>query len=190
MRLKHFVDVKNKTTRLTIPDCRSIIRSIISATSYCHANGVIIRNLTADNIMVKSSAKDCFDVMITDFSLAVPAGSLKVLCDHTLFEWDSVPYMAPEALLGHPYSFAMDVWSIGVLLYSMVSGELPFESADDQELVHMIKFANFTYNANLAVWGPGTSDKLKYMIGQCLVAASSDRPASKDLLKSEWLVIQ
>eukprot|EP01034_Spumella_vulgaris_P028990 gene28990-35955_t len=119
MRLKHFVDTRNKTTKLTIPDTRKIIKSLVSAVSYCHSQDVIIRHLTASNILVKSNGKDGFEVKICDFSLAVPSGSIKVLCDHPLFEWNDVPYLAPEALLGHPYSTAMDVWSLGVLLYVM-----------------------------------------------------------------------
>eukprot|EP01034_Spumella_vulgaris_P029852 gene29852-36972_t len=141
---------------------------------------MIIRNLTADNIMVKSNGKDSYEVKICDFSLAVHVGSLKVLCDHPLFEWNDVPYLAPEALLGHPYSTAMDVWSVGVLLYAMICGRLPFDSPNDKDLVEMIKFANYEFTADNDVWSGGANDKIKCMIGLLLVANPSDRPASKD----------
>jgi serine/threonine protein kinase len=188
MRLKHYVDVRNKTTKLTPADSRKIIKSLISAVSYCHTNDVIIRHLTAENIMVKSNGKDGFEVKICDFSLAVPMGSIKVLCDHPLFEWNAVPYLAPEALLGHPYSTAMDVWSIGVLLFLMVAGRLPFDSADDKDLVEMIKFASYEFTSDNNVWASG-NDKIKYLIGLLLVANPTDRPASSELLKNEWLVV-
>jgi serine/threonine protein kinase len=105
-----------------------------------------------------------------------------------LFEWNDVPYLAPEALLGHPYSTAMDVWSIGVLLFMMVAGELPFDSADDKELVEKIKYANYDFSSDCDVWS-SANDKIKYLIGQLLVANPADRPPSKELLKNEWLVI-
>eukprot|EP01034_Spumella_vulgaris_P038294 gene38294-47281_t len=88
MRLKHFVNIKEKSTKLSVSNTRKIIKSIISAVSYCHSQGVVIRNLTADSIVIKNPTKDQYEVTIADFSLAVPEGSLKVLCDHTLFEWD------------------------------------------------------------------------------------------------------
>jgi serine/threonine kinase 33 len=188
MRLKHFIDFKNKTTKLSVQDTRKIIKSLISATNYCHSNCVIVRNLTADSIMVKGAGTDSFEVMITDFSLAVPDDSLKVLCDHTLFEWDSVPYMAPEALLGHPYTNKIDIWSIGVLLYLMVSGELPFINADDKDLINAIKFATFVFRDENPVW-ESANPKLKSLIGQLLVANPVDRLTGKDLLRDEWIVV-
>ncbi len=100
MRIKHFIDFKNKTTSLTTRDTQSIMRSVLSATSYCHTNGFIVRNLTADNIMVKKVGDGVFETKIADFSQAVAVGSTKQICDHTTFEWADVPYMAPEALLG------------------------------------------------------------------------------------------
>ncbi len=198
MRLKHytapidfaaaFTDLTAKSTKLSLIDTHQIISSVISATSYCHANNVIVRNLTADNIMVKSNGSGAFDVMICDFSLAVPSvGSFQALCDHTLFEWSDVPYMAPEALLGHPYSTSMDVWSIGVLLYMMVSGELPFESDDDKELVNSIKHASFEFHVRNPVW-EGKNEKVKNLIGELLVANPSGRPTAKDVLKNPWLL--
>ena len=111
-----------------------------------------------------------------------------MLCDHTLFEWNDVPFMAPEALLGHPYSFAMDVWSIGVLLYMMVSGELPFASPDDKDLVNSIKHASFEFPASNPAWA-ATDDKVKYLIGELLVPTAADRPSSKDVLKNPWIVM-
>eukprot|EP01034_Spumella_vulgaris_P029851 gene29851-36971_t len=185
MRLKHYIDFKNKTTKLSIQDSRKIIKSLISATNYCHANNVIVRNLTADSIMVKSAGNDSFQVMITDFSLAVPDDSLKVLCDHTLFEWDAVPYMAPEALLGYPCSNKVDVRSIGVLLYLMVSGELPFQSPDDRGLLCSIKLGSFMFNPKKSVWetaGPN----LKFLICQLLVASPVARLSCREVLMDDW----
>ncbi len=188
MRLKHYIDLPAKSTKLTLADTRKIIRSVISATSYCHENNVIVRNLTADNIMVKSSSSGNFEVMICDFSLAVPIGSTKVLCDHALFEWTDVPYMAPEALLGHPYSTSMDVWSIGVMLYMMVSGELPFESEDDKELVAKIASASLNFPVSNPIWCP-ENDRIKYLISDLLKVNPTERPVWKEIMKSPFVMI-
>jgi len=123
---------------------RKIAKSVLSAVHHCHSQEVVVRCLTADNLSVRREGREGFQVKIADFSLAVPGGSLDVLCDHPLFEWNDVPFMAPEALLGHPYSFAMDVWSVGVLVYLMLSGELPFASPDDKALIEQIKVAAYS----------------------------------------------
>ncbi len=145
MRLKHFVSLKNATTTFSVGDARKVIKAVISAVNHCHSQNVIVRNITAESVAVKREGKEGFAVQLADFTLAVPAESIAVLCDHPLFDWLDVPYMAPEALLGHPYTAAMDVWSIGVLLYLMLSGELPFASEDDKELVEKIKVSFFRF---------------------------------------------
>eukprot|EP01034_Spumella_vulgaris_P034599 gene34599-42678_t len=166
------------------------MRSVLSATAYCHANGFIVRNLTADNIMVKKVGECVYETKIADFSQAVVAGSDKCISDHTIFEWADVPYMAPEALLGQSYSTAMDVWSIGVLLFTMLSGELPFDDADDQKLIEKIKFASYQFAQWNAAWQPSvSSDKAKYLIGQILVAGADDRLTCKDVMRNEWIVM-
>jgi serine/threonine protein kinase len=185
MRIKHFIDFKNKTTTFTINDTRSIIRSILSATAYCHNNGIIIRNLTADNIMVKKTGDGVFETKIADFSQAVEVGSTKVLCDHTVFEWADVPYMAPEALLGQSYSTPMDVWSIGVLLFTMLSAQLPFAAHDDQVLVEQIKSASVRFSADYAM-----SNSAKELIKKLVVSNASARLTCQEVMKSDWVVME
>lgn len=85
-----------------------------------------------------------FEVKITDFSQSVMKGSLENLADHPLFEWNAVPYMPPEAILGHPFSTSLDLWSLGVLAFLMLSGELPFEHEDDRILVNSIRVSSQT----------------------------------------------
>jgi serine/threonine protein kinase len=134
--------------------------------------------------MVKKIGDGVFETKIADFSQVVVVGSCKVLSDHTIFEWADVPYMAPEALLGQSYSTPMDVWSIGVLLFTMLSAELPFTAHEDQELVEKIKFASFQFSADYAM-----DDKAKYLIGQLLVPSAGDRPTCKEIMKNEWIVM-
>lgn len=123
---------------------RNITKSLLGGINYCHERNIIIRNLTPDTIMVKKSggimhASTIYEVKITDFSCAVPVGSTKNFADHPLFDWADVPYLAPEALLDSPYGKSMDLWSLGVLVFLMLSGDLPFFNEDDKVLLNMIK---------------------------------------------------
>ncbi len=139
MRLKHYVDLKKQTSSLSAQDVRKIVQAVVSATSHCHSQDVILRNITSENIAVRRDGREGLEVKLADFSLAVHTGAVEILCDHPLFDWNDVAFMAPEALLGHPYSTAMDVWSIGVALFLMVAGQMPFSSPDDRELIESIK---------------------------------------------------
>jgi serine/threonine protein kinase len=154
MRLKNFVDVKNRTTNLTISDSKYIIRCINDALIHCHENKIIVRGLTPDNILVKklstneehshNKGQPNYEVQLVEFGLATnnvynSKGGLRHLSDHPLFEWNDVLYMPPEAILGHPYSTSVDMWSLGIIMFLMLSGDLPFSSPDDKLLVNAIK---------------------------------------------------
>lgn len=147
-RLKNFIDSTSKTSSFAIGDVRTIVKSLLAGIHYCHERNIIIRNLTPDTIMVKKSggimhASTIYEVKITDFSCAVLNGSTKSLSDHPLFDWNDVPYIAPEALLEQPYSKSMDMWSVGVLIYLMIAGDLPFaNSEDDKVLLNAIKVSS------------------------------------------------
>lgn len=89
---------------------------ILSALNHCHANGVIHRDIKPENIMLTKNDK----VRLIDFGLSK-------VCNHNiLHEVTGTPYyMAPE-MLKHNYNEKADMWSAGVLLYTLVSGYLPF----------------------------------------------------------------
>jgi serine kinase len=99
---------------------RHFFRQICSGMKYCHNQGIVHRDLKCENILL------CFDqtVKICDFGFATKMGKgmfLTTFCG-------SVAYAPPEVLEGQPYDgFKADVWSMGVILYAMVYGTLPFD---------------------------------------------------------------
>lgn len=143
--------------------------------------------------MVKKAGTDLightiFDVRIVNFSAAISEGSTKPLCDHPLFEWSDVLCTAPEALQGNNYSPRMDVWSLGVLVFLMISGTYPFYSDDDRILVESIKQGSFTFDENPQVWN-GVNDMIKRFVGSVLQVEPNHRPSAKDLQKNHWIII-
>jgi len=184
-RLKNFIDFKNSTSLFNERDVKYVIKALASAVQYCHDRNIILRNITADSIMVRKtndSAKP-LEVCIADFSFATVVGSTKVLVDHPLFDWNDVPYIAPEALVGSTYNTAMDLWSIGVLTYLMLTGMLPFSSDDDRTLVHSIKMAAFSYPVDLSI-----SSQARYFISQLLHAEPNERYLAKHIAKDQWIL--
>eukprot|EP01031_Cornospumella_fuschlensis_P039431 gene39431-48008_t len=191
MRLKNFVDLANKTTQFSVSDVRNIMKSLLGGVNYCHDRNIIIRNITPDTIMVKKgggllAASTIYEVKITDFSCAVINGSTKSLADHPLFDWSDVPYAAPEALLNEPYGKPMDVWSLGVLLFLMLSGELPFFNEDDNTMINAIKMAQFTFSEN--PW-ENIKDQIKSLVAEVLVANPAQRLTAKEMLKNQWIMM-
>ena len=111
--MKNFVDTRNHSTTLSLDDTKAIFRALLEVTKYCHEQRIVVRSLTPSNIALKKISNPAnnsphYDVKIADFSQSVAAGSFKVLCDHPLFDWHDVPFMAPEALLGESTSVVVE----------------------------------------------------------------------------------
>ena len=84
----------------------------------------------------RARPNDISSVVIADFGLATAAHQRETGVFHDGAETPS--YVAPEILLGKPYTPAVDVWSIGVILYTLLIGSFPFAHDDQQSLFRMI----------------------------------------------------
>ncbi|OXU29700.1 hypothetical protein TSAR_006448, partial [Trichomalopsis sarcophagae] len=113
--------------RMGEPRARATFAQILSAVEYCHATGVAHRDLKAENLLL--DAQMC--VKIADFGFSnrfAPGERLSTWCG-------SPPYAAPEVFRGKHYAGPeIDVWSLGVVLYVLVCGALPFDGSTLQSL--------------------------------------------------------
>lgn len=92
------------------------MHQLFSALSHCHANGVIHRDIKPENIMLTKSNK----VRLIDFGLSL------IKTQKTVNEVAGTPYYMSPEMLNSRYDEKTDIWSLGVLLYVLVSGYLPF----------------------------------------------------------------
>lgn len=115
---------------LSEPVSRLIVRQIVLAVEYMHSKGVVHRDLKPNNVMMSRDGV----VKVIDFGLS------NVLVGDTLLETQcgSMCYSAPELLCNKPYGKEVDIWSIGICLYVMLTGTLPFESDSLTELHAMM----------------------------------------------------
>ncbi|KAI9100691.1 hypothetical protein DFS34DRAFT_615441 [Phlyctochytrium arcticum] len=102
-------------------EARGVMTQIVRGVLYLHANGIIHRDLKLSNLLLT----DQFDVKIADFGLAVklsdPDGEQKTMCG-------TPNYISPEIVSRQPYGLASDVWSLGCMVVTILTGKPPFES--------------------------------------------------------------
>lgn len=145
-------------------DMREIGRQICGAIQYLHKNGIIHRDIKSNNIMVEDNGH----AMLMDFGIAKAHGGSQLTTSGEIL--GTAPYMSPEQWDGQ-IDHRSDVYSWGVVLYEMATGELPFRSESTTELMKMVLQKPAP---SPRAKRPDLSDDLCDLISRCL-EKSADR---------------
>ncbi len=130
-----FVDgttLRNKLPIENIGDVTTFAAQIGSALQEAHANGIIHRDIKADNIMVNSKGQ----VKVMDFGLAKLKGTMRLT--RTTSTVGTLAYMAPEQIQGGDADVRSDIFSFGVVLFEMLAGKLPFRGEHEAAIMYSI----------------------------------------------------
>lgn len=99
-----------------------IMKQLCSAVAEAHSRGIIHRDIKPQNVIVKADGS----LKILDFGIATALGSAQLTQANNVM--GSVHYLAPELAKGEPASFQSDIYALGIVLYEMLSGDVPFKA--------------------------------------------------------------
>uniref|UniRef100_A0A8C0KV75 Ribosomal protein S6 kinase n=1 Tax=Canis lupus dingo TaxID=286419 RepID=A0A8C0KV75_CANLU len=164
-----------------------IMRKLVSAVSHMHDVGVVHRDLKPENLLF-TDENDNLEIKVIDFGFArlKPPDNqpLKTPCF-------TLHYAAPELLNHNGYDESCDLWSLGVILYTMLSGQVPFQSHDKSltctsavEIMKKIKKGDFSFEGE--AW-KNVSQEAKDLIQGLLTVDPNKRLKMSGLRYNEWL---
>ncbi|KTW30751.1 hypothetical protein T552_00463 [Pneumocystis carinii B80] len=160
-------------------DAVVIIKEILDALSYIHDNQIVHRDLKPENLLYLTPDHDS-PLVLTDFGIARNVEENQVL----LTLAGSYGYAAPEILSRRGHGKSCDIWSLGVITYTLLCGYLPFRSRDKDDLIQETFSANIVFHQK---YWKNISEDAKDFIVTLLKINPSERPTAKDALKHKWL---
>ncbi|OUM63659.1 hypothetical protein PIROE2DRAFT_30030, partial [Piromyces sp. E2] len=160
------IDEKSETAK-------KLFRQLVEAVHYCHEKNFVHRDLKLENVLLSSD----FTIKLSDFGFTREFSKSKLLDTYC----GSVAYAAPEMISGKQYNGpGADIWSLGVILYTMVCGTLPFDDEVD-DAIHQ-KILNLKYEIPDFI-----SDDCRDLITRILKVEPSERMTIEEILNHPWM---
>eukprot|EP01012_Entosiphon_sulcatum_P050597 TRINITY_DN69469_c0_g1_i1.p1 TRINITY_DN69469_c0_g1~~TRINITY_DN69469_c0_g1_i1.p1 ORF type:complete len:316 (+),score=70.92 TRINITY_DN69469_c0_g1_i1:91-1038(+) len=179
VRGRELVDILSEKKRLDENTARNFFQQILLGVFYCHKQGIAHRDIKPENVLVDRDGS----VKITDFGLSnlqmrvgdsSPTALMQTLCG-------SPNYIAPEMLKEKGYDGCLaDVWSIGVVLFAMLAGYLPFNSQNTYEVFRQVEKGEFRMPT-------GITEEAQDLISKILVVEPSKRLSLQGVIDHPWV---
>ena len=166
--------------KFTEQEARDIVAPIFDALIYCHAMGIVHRDVKPENLLFSAKDSTTAIIKVSDFGLARFVDS-ETLATTTC---GTPGYVAPEILEQAPYREPCDFWSVGVVLFILLSGTPPFYDEDNFQLFEKIKACKYDFNA--PSWA-SISPEAKDFISKLLVADPKTRLQGQDIMQHPWI---
>ncbi len=164
-------------------DAAKIMKKLVQAVHALHQKGIVHRDLKPENLVFKSDDENSDDIKVMDFGLALRQGQED---PHQSVDIVGSPgYVAPEVLISKTYCPANDVWSLGVILYILLTGRAPFRGRTQEEQMENIKAANYSLKGNR--W-EGISRSAKDLVSKLLVLDIQERITLEEVANHPWLL--
>ena len=129
---------------LDVDEAIGIMKQLVSAINHAHENNIIHRDIKPQNVLVKDDGT----IKITDFGIAVANGSVQLTFNNTVM--GSAHYLAPETTQGKEPNEQVDIYSLGIVFYELLTGKVPFTGKTPTEIAikHLRKPMPFVRDFN------------------------------------------
>eukprot|EP01038_Epipyxis_sp_PR26KG_P007940 gene7940-10774_t len=165
-------ELMKRRKTLSEPETRFYISQLVSALHYLHHNLIIHRDLKLGNLFIDAELK----IKVGDFGLA---SKLSHQDEKRRTVCGTPNYIAPEILAGKEgHSFEVDIWAIGVIIYTVLVGKPPFESKDVKSTYKRILANSYSYPDNMVV-----CPHAKSLIGLILQTRPESRPSLDQIMQ-------
>lgn len=168
--LLHYV---KKKRRLPENEARFIFKQVLYGLGHCHCRSVLHRDIKLDNVLLDNEK----GIKLCDFGVS------KIIKKHQFIreQCGTPAYIAPEIIADEGYEgFFADLWSLGVVLYAMLCGTVPFKAPNMKELHVLIKKGDYKFPVEI-------SEESKDLIRKLLVLNPADRLSIPEVLAHPWV---
>ncbi|HEY7569113.1 MAG TPA: serine/threonine-protein kinase [Gemmatimonadaceae bacterium] len=161
---------------LTLKQGLEIFERIVDAVGYLHSRGIIHRDIKSNNVKIAESGT----VKVLDFGIAKSADSPRLTVSGAMV--GTPQYVSPEQLRGEPADERTDIWALGVLLYEMLTGRLPFEGGSMAAVVDRVGKASYPAPSRV---NPSLPREIDRIVGLCLKGKPDQRYQSAEALLTD-----
>jgi len=166
--------------KFTEKDAAETIRQVLSAVEYLHYNNVVHRDLKPENLLYLSTKHDS-PLVLADFGIAkMLESSSEVLTTMA----GSFGYAAPEVMMKRGHGKPVDMWSLGVITYTLLCGYSPFRSENLPDLIEECRHGRIVFHER---YWKDVSPDAKTFIGRLLHPDPDKRATSEEAMKDVWL---
>lgn len=166
--------------KFTEKDAAETIRQVLDAVNYLHDNNVVHRDLKPENLLYLSTDVNS-SLVLADFGIAKMLDSKNEVLTTMA---GSFGYAAPEVMLKKGHGKPVDVWSMGVITYTLLCGYSPFRSENLADLIEECKHGRVIFHER---YWKDVSKEAKEFITQLLQPDPNKRPTSENALEHIWL---
>ncbi|KAJ5089690.1 hypothetical protein N7532_008374 [Penicillium argentinense] len=166
--------------KFTEKDASQTIRQVLDAVNYLHRRNIVHRDLKPENLLYLTRASDS-ELVLADFGIAkMLENPSEVLTSMA----GSFGYAAPEVMLKQGHGKAVDMWSLGVITYTLLCGYSPFRSENLTDLIEECRGGRIIFHERY--WKDVSQDAKDFILS-LLQPDPSKRVTSEEALKHEWL---